>query len=336
MLTLALVLCPAVLDTVNSRDPGSWKRTRCGPEDIPTQYADDVNPSDPLPEYPRPQLTRVNIAFGAAWATLNGLYEYGPASSLDAPPPFGVSLPSSILVPFPPESCLSGLGAFNSWPMSTPDFSLSWYRVVFDSPLPSPMAGTSTLLHFGACDWNCSVWLNRKFLGNHIGGYDGFTFDVTAVLGASGNELIVLAFDPTEKGDQPAGKQLTKAILTPAGDKYTPSSGIWQTVWLETAPAVHVAGLKVGNRREVFEEELTLVHQLLCYADYAIADWGHAQCLSFCGGSRTACRRDCVARHYSRSDWHRCCRASLYDPYPFAAAVAPRLPNALPAGSKPH
>jgi hypothetical protein len=247
--TVVLSVASFVLSAVRMRAPSSWNRSRCGPEDKPTQFAADVDPSDPLPDYPRPQLTRPQmVGCWAAWTTLNGLYEFGPATSLDAPPPFGQTLPSSILVPYPPESCLSGIGAFENWPTSTPNFTLSWYRTVFDSPLPPPSEGYAATLHFGACDWNCSVWLNRRFLGTHVGGYDPFFFNVTDPLVSSGNELIVLAFDPTERGDQPLGKQLTSAILSPAGDHYAPSSGIWQTVWLEAVPAVHVAALEVSKR----------------------------------------------------------------------------------------
>jgi hypothetical protein len=234
---------------VHMRDPSTWKRARCGPDDTPTAYAAHVDPSDPLPEYPRPQLTRPGmIGCWAAWTTLNGLYEFEAATALDEPPPFGKPLQQSILVPFPPESCLSGLGAFQDWPNSTPNFTLSWYRTVFDSPLPPPEENYTTLLHFGACDWNCSVWLNHHYLGTHIGGYDSFSFDVTSSLVLSGNELIVLAYDPTERGNQPVGKQTTTAILSPAGDHYAPSSGIWQTVWIEAIPTIHVDALQVRLR----------------------------------------------------------------------------------------
>ena len=82
-------------------------------------------------------------------------------------------------------------------------------------------------------------------LGNHTGGYDGFSFEVT--LKPTGNELLVHVFDPSDSGAQPNGKQRISAIDNPGGDTYTPSSGIWQTVWLEAVPATYISSLKIDQ-----------------------------------------------------------------------------------------
>lgn len=107
------------------------------------------------------------------------------------------------------------------------------YRTTFDNPFAKDL----TLLHFGAVDWQTQVYVNGKYVGNHTGGYDGFSFDITTLLKATGNELFVVVFDPSDAGPQPMGKQRVSAISEPGGDHYTPSSGIWQTVWLENVNA---------------------------------------------------------------------------------------------------
>ena len=147
-------------------------------------------------------------------------YEFG--TGVGQQPPFGRTLNKTILVPFPPESCLSGIGA-------TPPSHYSWYRLLFDDPFPAPARPIDTWLHFGAVDWNATVWLNRVLIANHSGGYTHFTAVATG-LRATGNELIVRAFDPSDAGFQVNGKQRISAINNPGGDTYTPSSGIWQTV----------------------------------------------------------------------------------------------------------
>lgn len=106
------------------------------------------------------------------------------------------TLASSILVPFPVESCLSGVGKTAMY---------LWYRLVFDVPW-GPTDGT-TYINFGAVDWTVTgVWLNGVQLGTHVGGYDPFSFQLSA-LAASGNELIVAVYDPSDAGVQPNGKQ---------------------------------------------------------------------------------------------------------------------------------
>ena len=221
--------------------PAAWQRTKCGSyhnlsaqPDLITQWGATVSPATPpLCEYPRPQMTRPS----STMTCLNGLWEYQLAAQGEAPP-FNTELNQTILVPFPLESCLSG--AFR-WPEYSP---YMFYRLLFDAPAAGGGDGV-TLLHFGAVDYNASVYLNGALLGApHAGGYDGFSFVLPPLLAAN-NELIVAVHDPSDKGVQVEGKQRVSAIDRPGGDTYTPSSGIWQTVWLESVAAFHVSGLRV-------------------------------------------------------------------------------------------
>lgn len=213
--------------------------------DIPSIWAAEVSPlSTPLKEYPRPQMVRGRGAVARMretgdpenWFNLNGLWEWEPA--VDMSPPFGKKLSFSILVPFPVESCLSGVAPRSSSEIVTK----MWYRLVFDTVKTN---GTRTLLHFGAVDWQTTAYLNGRMLGNHTGGYDGFTFELE--LRPTGNELLLFVYDPSDGGNQPNGKQRISAIDDPGGDTYTPSSGIWQTVWIESVPEVYISHLKINQ-----------------------------------------------------------------------------------------
>ena len=172
-----------------------------------------------------------------------GLWEFQLGSGFAEAVPFGQTLNQTILVPFPLESCLSG--AFR-WPAYS---KFLWYRLLFDAPF----ASGNTLLHFGAVDWNTTAYLNGKMLGNHLGGYDGFSFDLTGALAPTNNELILAVYDPSDEGFQVEGKQRISAIHSPGGDTYTPSSGVWQTVWLENVAAYSIASLAVrGDTQNVY------------------------------------------------------------------------------------
>ena len=190
---------------------------------IKTPWAEKVDPACPLNEYPRP------LAERARWKNLNGLWNY---SIVPAGTPAG-AYDGQILVPFAVESSLSGvgkrLGAENEL----------WYARTF--VVPTDWNGDRILLHFGAVDWKADVWVNDVQVGSHTGGYAPFTFDVTAALHKKGeNTVKVRVWDPTERGEQPRGKQTS----APGGIWYTPVSGIWQTVWLEPVPQRYIAGLR--------------------------------------------------------------------------------------------
>lgn len=188
-----------------------------------TRWAKDVTPDSALPEYPRPQLIR------NSWANLNGLWEYAVTDSMTTSPTYE----GQILVPYPLESALSGVKR-----TLLPEQRL-WYRRSFDSP--SGAKGDRLLLHFGAVDYQCRVYVNGQEVGTHEGGYTAFSFDITDFLKSGTNELVVKVYDPSDAGIGPRGKQ----VLNPQNIYYTPSSGIWQTVWLETVPKDYIAGLKM-------------------------------------------------------------------------------------------
>ena len=190
-----------------------------------TQWSGQVTPKKVHPEYPRPQQVRKN------WLNLNGLWEYAIRSKEQRQP---VQFDGQILVPFPIESALSGVM------QSVGEENQLWYRRTFD--VPKKWKSQRLLLHFGAVDWDSTIWVNGTKVGSHKGGYDPFTLDITDVLNDTGEQEIVLSvWDPTNSGTQPRGKQVKK----PGGIWYTAVTGIWQTVWLEPVPAAHIKSLKI-------------------------------------------------------------------------------------------
>jgi hypothetical protein len=181
---------------------------------IMTKWAKEVNPANAWDEYPRPLLQREN------WTNLNGLWSYGfAAKNADKPGEWA----GEILVPFAPESALSGVGK-----QLEPNQSL-WYK---RSITGKKTEGKRTILHFEAVDYETTVWLNGKELGKHVGAHTPFSFDVTSVLKDGENELLVRVHDATS-GYQLVGKQK----LDPGGIWYTRVSGIWQSVWMEEVNA---------------------------------------------------------------------------------------------------
>jgi hypothetical protein len=192
---------------------------------IMTPWAGKVTPDNVLGEYPRPQMVRKD------WHNLNGLWEYAITAKDSARPRY---FDGWILVPFAIESALSGVGKTVG-----PDNKL-WYRHNFD--INPKWNGKIILLNFGAVDWDCDVWVNGKFMGNHKGGYDPFSFDITAAVNPAGpQEIVVSVWDPTDTGTQPRGKQ----VLRPEGIMYTSVTGIWQTVWLEPVPQTSINHIKI-------------------------------------------------------------------------------------------
>jgi hypothetical protein len=218
-LTLAVgLMCALGLPPLSAAE---WKPAE-GP--LMTKWAKDVSPYKVLPEYPRPQMVRKN------WQSLNGVWQlaFGKA---DEEPPTGKTLPEQILVPFPVESALSGV-------MKHGD--RLWYRRTFT--FPKEWFGQRILLHFGAVDWEATVYVNGTKLGTHRGGYDSFSFDITDALErGKEQEVIVGVWDPTDAGTQPRGKQVNK----PEGIFYTPTTGIWQTVWLEAVPKANIESVRI-------------------------------------------------------------------------------------------
>jgi hypothetical protein len=198
--------------------------------ELRTPWADRVGPDNALPEYPRPQLTRPD------WQNLNGRWEFAPARAGEQPP-VGRTLPERILVPYPVESQLSGLERHED---------RMWYRRTFTVPAGWHIGhGQRLRLNFGAVDWQAVVYVNGTKVVEHQGGYDKFSADITdALKPGRTQELIVGVYDPTDAAggeNPPLGKQR----LDPSGIWYTPSSGIWQTVWMEPVARDHVDSLKL-------------------------------------------------------------------------------------------
>ena len=223
MFATRLSIAAAVLLGLAQLAPAQWKPAK-GP--LTTQWTAKVSPDNAHPEYPRMQMVRKR------WLNLNGLWQYAPAEE-GQDPPVGKDLAGKILVPYPVESALSGVAK---------RIKRLWYRRTFDVPQGWLADKGRVLLHFQAVDWEATVYVNGKKLGMHRGGYDAFTFDATAALKAgAANELIVGVFDPTSDGAQARGKQ----VNNPRGIWYTPTTGIWQTVWIEPVAEAHIRAMRI-------------------------------------------------------------------------------------------
>ena len=193
---------------------------------ILTPWAEELTPENAHREYPRPQLVRNDN-----WQNLNGLWKYKITNKNQKDIPS--SWDGDILVPFAVESSLSGVGK----PLTKDD--ALWYNneITVDKKINKG----KVLLHFGAVDWECDIYVNGKHVGNHQGGFDPFHFDISSAL-KKGNkqDIAIRVWDPTSDGPQPRGKQ----INNPHGIWYTPVSGIWQTVWLESVPETFILSTK--------------------------------------------------------------------------------------------
>lgn len=190
------------------------------PGKISSPWANQVQPSHVLAEYPRPQMER------KTWMNLNGLWDYAITDTVSATSPQAYA--GKILVPFAVESSLSGVGrtvGASQW---------LWYHRTFR--MPDTFRGQQVLLHFGAVDWRCEVWINGQPVGRHEGGYDPFSFNISPWLKGNTCDVKIKVWDPSDDGPQPRGKQ----VKQPGGIWYTPVTGIWQTVWLEAVPATYI------------------------------------------------------------------------------------------------
>ncbi len=189
-----------------------------------TPWAEEVTPENARPEYPRPIMERPR------WMNLNGLWQYAITDK-------GTHRPSEfqgdILVPYPVESDLSGVGK------RVGENKELWYTREFT--VPQAWGKDQIMLNFGAVDWKTDVWVNGIKVGTHTGGFTPFSFNITDALNKKGaNTITVKVWDPTDRGTQPRGKQ----VENPNGIWYTPVTGIWQTVWLEPVSKAHIASLR--------------------------------------------------------------------------------------------
>lgn len=214
-----LLVCCALALTLCAQ--AQWKPAG---DKIKTQWAEQINPKEVLPEYPRPQLER------AEWQNLNGEWEYAIKPTGEAEP---TAFDGNILVPFAIESSLSGVQK------EVGENNELWYKRSFT--IPSKWKGQDIVLNFGAVDWKAEVFVNDILIGSHKGGFTPFSFNITPYLKGSGaQKLVVRVWDPSDKGFQPRGKQTS----TPEGIWYTPVTGIWQTVWLEPVAHNHITTVK--------------------------------------------------------------------------------------------
>ncbi|QLH78434.1 hypothetical protein HZS55_14515 [Halosimplex rubrum] len=233
-------------------DASEWEPAAV-PFDMATPWYDEISPDTVHDKYPRPQLVRDD------WQSLNGVWEFAGASEGESAP-IGQELGENILVPFPPESSLSGIQRHEE---------RMWYRTTFSVPnewlMPTAHPGKGVdnnpnskrlLLHFERADWEATVYVNGEEATTHRGGYDSFSVDVTEHLSEEGEqELVVGVYDPTDTGTQPVGKQ---EVAQDRDIFFTPSSGIWDSVWMEPVPDSSIDGLDLTPNVEEERLEITV------------------------------------------------------------------------------
>jgi hypothetical protein len=220
----AIIITVAAIGIITSCDRKSslWEITE---NPLITEWAVQMNPEKPWDVYPRPAIKRSD------WMNLNGLWDYAITLKTSAQPDLW---DGKILVPYPVESALSGVKKVVT------ENDLIWYRRAFT--IPSKWKSRILLLNFEASDWETTVWINGEKIGSHRGGYTPFSFDITRFAEAGKNcEIVVSVWDPSDKGSQPRGKQVSK----PGGIWYTPTSGIWQTVWIEPVNESYIESFSV-------------------------------------------------------------------------------------------
>lgn len=186
-----------------------------------TRWGRELDPQNVLPEYPRPLLRR------SSYTNLNGYWDYAFTREFKIPEKYD----GQILVPFSPEAVLSGVSR-----QLMPDEYL-WYRRVFIiEGWNGRKSGRRLLLHFGAVDQACAVYVNGQRAARHTGGYLPFEADITQLVRDGDNELIVAVKDLSDTSCHARGKQR----LERGGMFYTAQSGIWQTVWMEEVPETYI------------------------------------------------------------------------------------------------
>lgn len=214
-----LLVCFALVLAIGAH--AQWKPVG---DKLKTKWAEEINPKNVLPEYPRPQMERSD------WVNLNGEWEYTIQTKGAVEP---VAFEGKILVPFAVESSLSGVQK------QVGDKNELWYKRRFT--VPANWKNKDIMLHFGAVDWKADVFVNDILIGSHKGGFTPFSFNITPYLtGKNNQKLVVRVWDPSEKGYQPRGKQTSR----PEGIWYTSVTGIWQTVWLEPVATEHITAIK--------------------------------------------------------------------------------------------
>ena len=194
---------------------------------LTTPYFSELDEENPWSDYPRPQFVR------ESFLSLNGLWDFEAAKRESVPRTYS----RKILVPFPPESTLSGLG------ISIKPGERLYYRRTFT--LPDGFKKSRVILHIGAADQICAVVINGSSLGAHEGGYLPFSADITDCLSDGENEIVLKAVDDMSPV-YPMGKQKRRR----GGMWYTPVSGVWQSVWLESVPENAIEGITITPTME--------------------------------------------------------------------------------------
>ena len=195
---------------------------------LSTTWGENLDIQDLHNEYPRPILEREE------WLNLNGEWEF-QESYIGEALPSQKKLREKIIVPFPWESKLSGINRQLTG-------ESAWYRRSFD--IPKSWEKKDIILNFGAVDWECHIYINETFVGSHKGGYDPFSFNITPYIKSKGKQsLMIWVNDPTNSKAISYGKQNKTRFSEPKGYTYSPSSGIWQTVWLEPVSNNHINNL---------------------------------------------------------------------------------------------
>lgn len=199
----------------------------------------------PWNEYPRPQLRRDN------WMNLNGTWEFQESGNSQLPERYN----ETILVPFPPQSLLSGAHR------DIPEEHFLFYRRSFERP--EILDDQRVILHIGAVDQVATVWVNGVKVGEHIGGYEHISLDITHALrmdeavnsrSIEENEIVIRTVDHLSDHTLPYGKQTLKR----GGMWYTPVSGIWQSVWLEVVPQRYIDDVTIKNGLDWAEISITM------------------------------------------------------------------------------
>lgn len=223
-LLLLFLLLPFVIPVSLFAQKWEMKQAR-----IMTPWAEQIDPKNVLGEYPRPQMMR------PTWTNLNGVWDFTKVDDMTYNS--SQKYDQKILVPFPMESAISGIMNTDHMENRGKVFA---YRRQFSVPNKK---GEELLLHFGAVDWKCVVYVNGQKVGEHKGGFDPFYFNITDAIDVKkrNQEICVFVQDYQEFGGYPHGKQkIGEKIIW-----YTPATGIWQTVWLESVSRTHIEKLVI-------------------------------------------------------------------------------------------
>lgn len=200
----------------------------------------------PRPEYPRPQFERTD------WINLNGEWTYTfdfGASGLERGYAGSKGFDGKIIVPFAPESKLSGVG-------HTDFIGRIWYQRTID--IPADWSGRNVMLNFGAVYYTSEVYVDGRFVGRHFGGSTSFSYDITAFVKPGGSHsLVVFATSDLRSGKQTAGKQSLQYASHSCD--YTRTTGIWQTVWMEAVAPEALA--RVQMTTDIDQQQLIVAPQ---------------------------------------------------------------------------